>query len=262
MDCFGKQCIDGLFPGTIRIEVNNLELAYQYILTPIAVFVVGYILLRILGKKAVAEMTSFDFLVILLLGNTISEPLMSGKLGIASYYSIALTVIYILFSYISLHNRFKGMLHNKPTILINKGKIDKKNLLKTKMTVEELLAELRTHGYTKVTDVEMATLEEIGKVSVIPNATARAVQTSDLQITPKPTVIPIPLISDGEIIHPNLKYLKKDEDWLIQQMKMHSIGKQQFSKVTLATIDPTNGSIEVDVTGNAPTEIDLGAYKS
>jgi uncharacterized membrane protein YcaP (DUF421 family) len=240
----------------------TLEFVFNYVWTPIAVFLVGYILLRIMGKKAVAQMSSFDLLVVLVLGTVISEPVVTKRLGIASYYAVAVAGVYIFFSYLALNNRLKGTLHSKPTVLIQNGKIDEKGLHKVKLTVEELLAELRLKGYTKATDVEMAVMEEIGIVSVIPKADIRPLQPSDLQIVPQPTSMPIPLIIDGEIVEPNLKYLKKDKDWLFQQVKMFNINEGNFGKVTLATFNQQKGSIDVDTGVDSPGEFDLGSYKS
>jgi uncharacterized membrane protein YcaP (DUF421 family) len=201
-------------------------------------------------------------LVVLVLGTVISEPLVTKRLGIASYYSVAIVGVYILFTYLALKNRFKGMLHSKPTVLGRNGKIDEKGLHKVKLTVEELLAELRLKGFIKVTDVEMAIMEEIGEISVIPKANARPLQPSDLQIIPQRMTMPIPLIIDGEIIAPNLKYLKKDKEWLVQQVKMLNINEENFGKVTLATFNQQSGSVDVDTGDDSPVNFDLGSYRS
>src|SRR5699024_11726704 len=85
--------------GNTTLEVvKQMGFLFQYIWTPIAVFVVGYLLLRIMGKKAVAEMSSFDLLVTIVLGTTITEPIVTKRLGVASYFAIAIAVVYLLFS--------------------------------------------------------------------------------------------------------------------------------------------------------------------
>lgn len=226
-----------------------MDFLYQYIWTPVAVFFVGYILFRIMGKKAVAEMNSFDLLVILVLGTAISEPVVTKKLGLASYYSAAIASVYIIFSYLALNNKLKGLLHSSPTILIDKGNIQEDGLKKTKLTVDELLAEVRLKGYTKISDVELAVMEEVGRVSIVPKAEARPVQPSDIQLTPTPASIPVPLIIDGKIIDPNLNYLKKDKDWLFQQLKMYGIDKNNIDQVTLATYNEQSAQLEMDREG-------------
>jgi uncharacterized membrane protein YcaP (DUF421 family) len=238
-----------------------MQLLYNYILTPIAVFIVGYILLRLLGKKAVGEMSSFDLLVVLVLGTAISEPIVTKNLGIASFYSVVLVATYIVFAKLSLNNRLKRWLHSKPTILIKDGEIDKKGLEKVHLTVDEILAELRLKGYTKTTDVELAVMEEMGKVSILPKADARPLQPSDLQITPQPTTIPVPLIIDGDIIHANLNYLGKDMDWLKQQIKTFGVVDEELDPIVLATYNELKNSVDVRLTNQTKNEFKLGSNK-
>lgn len=218
-----------------------MNVLYQYIWTPIAVFFVGYVLLRIMGKRAVNEMSSFDLLVTIVIGTSISEPVVTKKLGIASYYSIAIAVIYIIFSLLTLTKPFKKLLTASPTVLVRGGDIDEQGLRKAKMTVQQLLSQLRVHGYGKTQDVELATMEETGQISVLAKATARPIQPSDLQIQPKPNFIPIPLIIDGEVIDHNLIYLKKDEQWLEAQLMSYD----DWSRITLATYGQ-DGTVQVD----------------
>lgn len=218
-----------------------MNIMYQYLWTPIAVFTVGYILLRIMGKRAVSEMSSFDLLITIVLGTAISEPVVTKNLNLASYYSLAIGIVYLIFIRLTLTKSFKKFFTSSPTVLIRGGDIDEKALRKSKMTVQQLLGQLRAHGFSQVQDVEMATMEETGQISMLPKATSRPIQPNDLEIKPNPTYIPIPLIIDGEIIHHNLTYLKKDEKWLRTRLMKY----EDFSNITLATYS-ANGTVQVD----------------
>ncbi|MEB3101419.1 DUF421 domain-containing protein [Ferviditalea candida] len=234
-----------------------MHFLFQYIWTPIAVFLVGFILLRLMGKTAVATMTSFDLLVVLVLGTAITEPIVTKRLGIASYYSVAIAMIYLAFSRLSIANRFKKILRSSPTVLIRNGDIDEQGLRKSRITVNELLGELRVNGYPNVQDVEMATMEETGKISVILKSDVRPLQPKDLSMAASPTFIPIPLIIDGEIIEQNLQYLNKDKKWLYQQLLAYSIDEGNLKKVTLAAFNQ-KGFIDVDT--NDPTDRNQGPH--
>lgn len=218
---------------------------YLYIVTPIVVFLVGYILLRFMGKKAVSEMTGFELLAVLILGTAISEPVVTKQLGIASYYAATIAFLYIGFSYLRLNNRLNEVMDPKPTVLIRGGDIQEKGLKKARMTTKELIAELRKNGYAKTSDVEMATLEKIGNVTVIPKSDARPIQASDLQFLPSPAFIPIPLIMDGKINDHNVTYLQKDRDWLYQQLQAYNLSKDDIQHITLAVYNQ-QGAVEVD----------------
>jgi uncharacterized membrane protein YcaP (DUF421 family) len=236
------------------------EWIFDYIITPILVFVGGYIYLRIAGKKAVSEMNSFDLLFIVVMGTIVAEPLVSKDIARALLYGAAFMTMYIIFSMASLNNKLRWLLIASPTVLIRNGDIDEKGLRKVRMTVGELLSELRTKGYTKTADIELAVLEDMGKFSVIPKSDYRPIQPSDLNMVTSPAFIPIPVILDKQIIDHNLKYLKKDREWLEQQLKSHSLSMNQIDMVTLATVNQ-QGSLEVDL--NSPNHNNQGpdAYK-
>jgi uncharacterized membrane protein YcaP (DUF421 family) len=221
--------------------------AFDFVVKPIVIFVLSFIFLRIAGKKAVSEMNSFDLLFVLILGTVVSEPMVTKQLGRAMFYAAAIVVVYILFAYASLNNKLRWLLIASPTVVIRGGDIDEKGLRKVRMTVGELLGELRTKGYTKTADIELAVMEDMGKLSFIPKSQARPIQPSDLNMQPSPTFIPIPVVMDGQIVDHNLKFLQKDRNWLELQLKSHnlSMAEEDLHKVTLAVVNQ-QGYVEID----------------
>lgn len=232
-----------------------MDLLFRYVWTPIAVFLIGYILLRVLGKKAVAQMTSFDLLVVLILGTTITEPIVSKGLGIAAYNAAVITAVYVAFSFLTINNKFKGILTNSPTVLVRNGDIDERGLRKVRLTLEEMLAQLRQHGYTNTSDLALVVMEETGHLSVIPMSHKRPLQPNDISMSPSPMFIPIPLIIDGEIMEHNLNYVQKDMEWLTNQLQSYSLSTEMIDQVTLATLNQ-RGFLDVDT--NNPNDHDDG----
>lgn len=230
---------------------------YNYVITPTIIFLVAYVYLRVAGKKAVSEMNSFDLLFVLVLGTIVSEPLVSKELPQALAYGLGIVILYILFSIIVLNNKLRWFLIASPTVLIRNGDIDEKGLRKVRITVGELIAELRTKGYTNTKDIELAMLEDMGKFSVIPKSTQRPLQPSDFNMQPSPTFIPIPVVMEGQIIDHNLKYLQKDRGWLELQLAAHALSMDDIQKVTLAVVNQ-KGSLELD--NNDPHDHDSGSY--
>lgn len=233
------------------------ENIYEYVLTPLFVFLGGYIYLRFAGKKAVSEMNSFDLLFIVVMGTIVAEPLVNKEVPRALLYAGVFLVIYVLFSLATLNNKLRWLLIASPTVLIRNGDIDEKGLRKSKITTGELLSELRLKGYTRTSDIELAVLEDMGKFSVIPKSSVRPLQPSDINLTPSPTFIPIPVIMDGQILDHNLKYVKKDREWLENQVRAYSLSMDEINTVTLAFINQ-RGYLEVDT--NSKKENDQGPY--
>lgn len=233
---------------------------FDFIVKPIVIFIISLIFLRLAGKKAVSEMNSFDLLFILILGTVVSEPLVTKQLGRAMLYAAAVVSVYMLYSYGSLNNKLRWFFIASPTVLIRNGDIEEKALRKVRMTVGELISELRTKGYTKTSDIEIAVLEDMGKFSIIPKSDKRPLQPSDLNMMPKPTFIPIPVIMDGQIIDHNLKYLQKDRSWLNLQLQASGLTIENYKKVTLAIVNQ-NGSVEVDTNHKKDANHDPYQYK-
>ncbi|WP_180954194.1 DUF421 domain-containing protein [Bacillus sp. M6-12] len=208
----------------------------------ILIFIVGYLLLRVTGKKAVAQMHSFDLLYILILGNVISEPLEDANLVKSVIYSIMLVILYKIFAKIALNNKLRWVLYESPTVLIRNGDIDRDGLKKVRMPLDELLAQLRIKGFTDTSKISIALMEDTGNISVIPKSDFRPVQPADLSKKVNETFIPIPLIMDGEIIGHNLKFLKLDREWLYIELKKVGL---RVDEIMLATYS-RDGKLKID----------------
>ena len=163
----------------------------------IILYVAVLISLRVMGKGEIAEMNCFDLVITLLIAEVASTPMENNDIpllyGIASL--IGLVFIQTVISVISLKFRsISRFVSGKPSILINKGKIDFKILKKEKITIDELLEQLRIQGYFNIKYVQYALLETDGNLSVVP--------TTNYNSTPSVEYkhMPISLIQDGKII--------------------------------------------------------------
>jgi uncharacterized membrane protein YcaP (DUF421 family) len=216
----------------------NLETIYHGII----IFISGYVLLRVTGKKAVSEMNTFDLLYIFVLTNIISSPVEEESVGKALIYAVIIVILYKIFIRLSLHNKLRWILYESPTVLIRNGDINRKGLKKVRMPMNELLSHLRVKGYPDTQHIAMATMEETGSISVIPQSEYRPIQPNDLNLKVKKEYLPIPLIMDGQIIYYNLKYLQLEQSWLMNEVE--KMGKS-IENIMLATF-LENGSIFID----------------
>ncbi|MFZ0444469.1 MAG: DUF421 domain-containing protein [Bacillus sp. (in: firmicutes)] len=206
------------------------------------VFVAGFLFLKITGKKAVSQMHSFDLVYIFVLTNIISAPLEVNHIGKALGFAFMIVLLYKLFVRLSLHNKFRWIFYERPTVLIRNGDIDRKGLKKVRMPMNELLSQLRVKGFTDTQNIAIAIMEETGDLSVIPMSAYRPVQPNDLNLNVKREYLPIPLIMDGEILNYNLRYLKLDQDWLMNEVEKMG---ETIKKITLATL-LDNGKLFID----------------
>ena len=198
----------------------------------IILYVTVLISLRVMGKGEIAEMNCFDLVITLLIAEVASTPMENNDIpllyGIASL--IGLVFIQTVISVISLKFRsISRFVSGKPSILINKGKIDYKILKKEKITIDELLEQLRIQGYFNIKYVQYALLETDGNLSVVP--------TTNYNSTPSVEYkhMPISLIQDGKIIKESLKSIQEDETWLNNILKSHHI--DNIKDVLLCVLD-------------------------
>ena len=198
----------------------------------IILYVAVLISLRVMGKGEIAEMNCFDLVITLLIAEVASTPMENNDIpllyGIASL--IGLVFIQTVISVISLKFRsISRFVSGKPSILINKGKIDYKILKKEKITIDELLEQLRIQGYFNIKYVQYALLETDGNLSVVP--------TTNYNSTPSVEYkhMPISLIQDGKIIKESLKSIQEDETWLNNILKSHHI--YNIKDVLLCVLD-------------------------
>lgn len=198
----------------------------------IILYIAVLISLRIMGKGEIAEMNCFDLVITLLIAEVASTPMENNDIPII--YGIAaisgLVFMQTLISVLGIKVRFiSKAFSGKPSILINKGKIDYKVLKKEKVTIDELLEQLRIQGYFNIKYVQYAILETDGGLSVVP--------TTNYNSTPSREYhhLPLSLIQDGKILKNNLKIISQDEKWLFNILKSQQI--DDINDVLICVLD-------------------------
>ena len=201
-------------------------------LSSIVLYIAVLISMRIMGKGEIAEMNCFDLVITLLIAEVASLPMENNDIpminGIAAL--TGLVAMQTIISFLSLKFRKVSIvLSGKPSILINKGEIDYKELKKERVSINELLEQLRIQGYFNIKYIQYAILETDGSLSIVP--------TSNYNSTPSRPFyhLPIPLILDGCVIKENLKQINKDEAWLDSILKSHEVKKAK--EVLLCILD-------------------------
>jgi uncharacterized membrane protein YcaP (DUF421 family) len=121
--------------------------------------------------------------------------------------------------------------------LIQDGKIIRKNLRKSLLDINDLMQECRSSGYFNVDDIAYAVMEACGKLSFLPKTPKRQVTLEDLNITDTKAGLCANIIIDGQIINKNLKNIKKDEKWLMKEIKKQ--GYDSPDNIFLAIVDNT-----------------------
>ena len=163
------------------MEIDVKELLYTALR---ASFVYFFLLLviRILGKREVGNTSAFDLIVALILGEVVDE-IVYGDVTILQGVT-AITVVgiwHLVNSWASFKSEFIDQLTGAPpTVMVENGQIQRKNLAKERLNESELFSELRMMGVETVKEVKRATLEPNGKISVLLEEWAKRIQRQDL----------------------------------------------------------------------------------
>lgn len=193
--------------------------------------------MRILGKRQLGELEVSELITTILLSEIASMPIANQDIPL-SYAIIPLifimtfevTVSFIL----SRSSRFKKIFSTPPSTLISKGKINQLELQNNRISIEELISELRLKNITDPSHVEYAILEQNGLLSVIPKVQHQQPTLEQLNISDNETGIAHIIISQGKWNEYNLKALNKSKvDFEKYLQKKHLSVKDIF----LLTID-------------------------
>lgn len=207
-----------------------------YSVRVVIVYFFTYLSTRILTKKAIAQMTAYEIAGIMVIGNVAAEPLVD-KVMVKSVYGTGLLVLLILItSRIAVADRFTKVMEHTASVVINNGQIDFNEIKRLNISLNVLFGMIRQQGFDRVSDIEVAVLEANGSLSVFPKSANKPVTKSDLNIKASEGPISMPLIMNGRILIENLKYIGKNEAWLIEELKKQGI-KDYVHEVFLAELD-------------------------
>src|SRR5690625_689925 len=120
-----------------------MNFIFHSIWITVAILVIGYIFLQVMGRKTVTQMTNFDLFVVIVLGITITEPITSKSLRVSVYYALVIAIVFLILSSLARNKTIKNVIRTSSVVLIRNGEIDNQDLRIMKLTVDELLALLR-----------------------------------------------------------------------------------------------------------------------
>lgn len=137
----------------------------EKVLRPVIVYVFLVVLLRLFGKRELAQINPFDLVVLLSLSNTVQNAIIGNETSVTGGLIGAVTLLsfnYLVVRFIFKHRRLDEMLEGSPTVLIEGGHVRKKNLAKELLTTAELQAVAHRQGFSTLAEVESCTLEPGG----------------------------------------------------------------------------------------------------
>ena len=195
--------------------------------------------LRLMGKRQIGELEPSELVLTMMLSDLATVPmqdfgipLLAGVIPILTLLSLSM-----LMSQLSLQSlRFRHLVCGTPSVLIREGVIQQGVMRKNRYTLDELLEELREQGYSDLSEVKYAILENSGKLSILPWTRHAPITPAQLGIkVEEDAVLPCVLISDGTVLRTHLAACGKDEAWL--KKTLSGKGLSSPAQVFLLTLD-------------------------
>lgn len=175
---------------------------------------------RIMGKREIGQLGVIDLIVSILMAELIAISIenIEDPIYLTIIPIVILVILEVGLAFVAIKSKsFRNVMSGKPSLIINHGKINYKEMIKQRYTLDDLLLALRQQSIKSIEDVEYAFLEPNGKLSIF--------KYNFLKLK---SDYPMPLILDGNIEYDTLKRVGKNDTWLKQILKDNKIKRENI----------------------------------
>jgi putative membrane protein len=181
--------------------------AYSLLALKLLMGILGLVLqINLLGKGNLAPTSAMDQVQNYVLGGIIGGVIYSDSVGLLQFFLVLIlwTLLVLSLKFIKNHNHWvKSVIDGKSVWVIVNGEIQTEECMKNGISAHDLMFKLRAAGIYEIAAVKRAVMEQNGQLTVI--------QYGDESLR-------YPLITDGQIDHDILEIIKRDDEWLKQEL--------------------------------------------
>jgi uncharacterized membrane protein YcaP (DUF421 family) len=151
----------------------------EKLLRPVIIYLVLVILLRVFGKRELAQLNPFDLVVLLSLSNTVQNAIIGDDNSVSGGIIGAIGLLginWVMANVLYRSRRLNRVLEGRATVLVRNGKVDEKAMKRESLTHEELIEVIHRQGFTTLNQVRLCELEPSGTFyveAVEPTSTER-----------------------------------------------------------------------------------------
>jgi len=152
-------------------DLFHPSLSYgEFVIRGAAVYLFVLLMLRLGGKRQIAQMSPTEFVAVLLISNAVQNSMNGGDNSLLGGFTLAVVIIAcsVLISYLTYRSRrFRNLFEGVPTILVHNGKVVEKNMKAERVTHNELMTLLRRQSVHRLEEIQEAILEPDGMITVL-----------------------------------------------------------------------------------------------
>ena len=212
----------------------------KVVLTSVLSATTLFIIAKVIGHKQMSQLNFFDYITGITIGSIAAE--LATELEKPIYPLIAMIVYGVITVFLTILTsklpKMRKFINGTPTIIMNNGKIYRKNIKKAKIDLTEFMVMCRQEGYFNLADIKTAIFEYNGRLTVLPVSTKRPLNPEDMNLVPKADHINTEVIMDGRILEDNLKRMGLDLKWLQQELNCQ--GFKSAKEILLGICDENN----------------------
>lgn len=213
-----------------------LKVVLTSILSALALFVIA----KFMGHKQMAQLDFFDYITGITIGSIAAE--LATELENPWRSLIAMIIYGVISVCLSIITnksvRIRKFINGTPTIIMNNGKLYRKNMKKAKLDLSEFMVMCRQEGYFNLSDIQTAIFEYNGRLTILPVSDKRPVTPNDMNLTPPKEEICTEVIMDGRVLDENLERLGLNITWLDKQLKQQKYNSAK--EIYLGVCDQNN----------------------
>lgn len=187
--------------------------------------------MRLMGKRQIGELELSDLVTTLLISELASLPITDNfiPLSHAIIPIITLVTFEVLSSFLVVHFPYlKNFISSRPSVLINRGKPDRRAMLSARISADELISELRQQGVTDISEVQYAILEQNGKITVVQKAPFKPPSAKQLNISTSENGISHIVVCEGKINKNSLRTLSLSKSDIEEELKKQNLALRQI----------------------------------
>ena len=192
------------------------------IIRSVIIYIILLLVIRIMGKRQIAQMQPLDVVITLIIADLASIPMSDLTIpllnGIIPLF--VLTLLHLVITFIACKSiTMRKFINGRAIILIGPQGVLEENLKNCNMTIADVIEACRYAGYMSLSEVLYVIMETNGNISVIPKSACQNVTQQDLQIKTNDPPLPYLMISDGKISSINLKRFGITKEEVEQMLK-------------------------------------------
>lgn len=202
----------------------------------IILYIIITVAIRLMGKRQIGDMQPNELVITLLISEIAAIPLQDAEqpmfIGIAAIF--VLVFLEIIISVLAMKSfTVRKILNGKSVVVIKNGVIDQQAMRDVRMTVIDLIEQLRGQDVFNIQDVAFAVLEVNGNLSVLLKKDAQTITLKDANLSFSDDSLPLPVISDGKIVYESLTALNVSVKKLNKILKHKCTSTKQIFLMTL-----------------------------